>query len=383
MKTILHVENAYYVTGAYKALLSFCRAYPARHIWVLPKGSTVVSEIRKEFKVYELPFVEISRSPVKLIKYLPALWLNAYRLKKIMNTEDPDLIHINDLYNLVPYIAQIGARRKRPVFVHARMLQKSFPARIYQFWVHWHLRRADAIIAVSQAVKADWGNRPKVEVIYDPIEVKEKLPAYSFTSLPSRPFRFLYLANYIPGKGQEDALQAVKLLSDKGVVDYKVAFYGGTMGLESNREYKASLQTFVTLNKLEAFVEINDAVTDVEAAMKAHHAVLHFSYSESFGMVCYEALYYGLPVISSDCGGPAEMMEPGVSGLLLPVGDTNGFAVAMQQLMESKDACIKLSRNAAAYIRSHFNGDETGKLKALIQRLAGNKVYKITADMPE
>lgn len=376
MKIILHVENALYVTGAYKALLSFCRAYPARHIWILPKGSTVVSEIQKEFKVYELPFVEISRSPARLIKYLPALWMNAQRLKKIIDTETPDLIHINDLYNLVPYIAQSRAKKKLPVFIHARMLQKSFPAPIYQFWVRWHLRRADAIVAVSQAVKADWGHRAEVEVIYDPIEVKERLPPYRFTSLPPQPFRFLYLANYIPGKGQGDALQAVKMLRDKGIINFKVGFYGGTMGLQSNKEYKDSLQAFVALNKLEAFAEINAAVTDVEAVMKAHHAVLHFSHSESFGMVCYEALYYGLPVISSDCGGPAEMMEPDVSGILLPVGDINGFAAAMQRLMEDKEECIKLSHNAAAYVRSRFNGNEVDKLEKLIQCLINGSHIK-------
>src|SRR3712207_7200870 len=50
MKTILHIENAYGVTGAYKALFSFCKSFTeVRHVWVLPRGSVVVPEVRKHF----------------------------------------------------------------------------------------------------------------------------------------------------------------------------------------------------------------------------------------------------------------------------------------------------------------------------------------------
>ena len=98
--------------------------------------------------------------------------------------------------------------------------------------------------------------------------------------------------------------------------------------------------------------------------MKDYDAVLHFSHSESFGMVCYEALYYGLPVISADCGGPAEMMVPGVSGILLPVGDVAGFAAAMERLINDEGYRGGLSKEAAAFVRHKF-GNGPGQLSAI------------------
>lgn len=367
--TILHIDNSPVVTGAYKALLSWCTAATEfRHIWVLPAGSAVADEVRKQFVVYELPFVEIGRSAHKLLRYLPALWLNGRRLRKIVLKEQVQLIHANDLYNLTPYVGRIGLGKKLPIAVHARMLRRSFPGRIYDAWVNLHLKRASAIIAVSEAIKNDWRNDSRVKLVYDPIDIKERLPAYSFRKEPGEAFRFLYLANYISGKGQDDALKAVRLLKEKGVSDFHVSFYGGTMQLEKNEVYKSGLEQYAKEQGLSNLVSFQGPVQDVEAVMKAHHALLHFSRSESFGMVCYEGLYYGLPVISTDCGGPAEMMQPDVSGILLPVGAVEAYAEKMKALMEDPELCQQLSHNASLFVRNKFK-DGAAELSAIFAGL--------------
>jgi glycosyltransferase involved in cell wall biosynthesis len=366
---ILHIDNSTAVTGAYKALMSWCMATPEfEHVWVLPEGSDVVADAKSKFSVHTLPFVEIGRSPAKLLRYLPALFRNGRRLARLVKAERIDLLHANDLYNLTPYVARKRNGTKLPLIVHARMLKRSFPARIYDFWVRWHLRRADAVIAVSEAIKTDWGEDAGVQVIYDPIEVREKLPEYRFGRQATEPFRFLYLANYIQGKGQQDALAAVRLLKDEGRTDIRIDFHGGTMGLEKNEIYKRSLQDYATANGLNNLVSFGGASDNVEALMKSYHSLLHLSHAESFGMVCYEALYYGLPVISTDCGGPAEMMDPGVSGILLPVGDIAGIAGAMKDLVEHPDRCARMSVASRSFIRERFRA--TDDLALLFSGLA-------------
>ncbi len=356
---ILHIDNSPAVTGAYKALLSWCLQHPEwEHVWVLPNGSAIAEEVSKHYKVYQLPFVEIGKSPAKILGYLPALWQNGKRFKAILNTENPDLVHANDLYNLLPYTARNIKGRKLPLVVHARMLQQSFPTPIYRFWKKWHLNRADGIVAVSQAIKRDWDNSEKVTVIYDPITITENLPPYSFTYTEGEPFRFLYLANYIAGKGQDDALQSIKILRDRGVIGFKVDFYGGTTGLAKNEAYKKTLETYVLENGLSDIVTFHGPVQDVEAVMKKYHALLHFSRAESFGMVCYEALYYGMPVISSDCGGPAEMMVNGKTGYLLPLHDIEAYADAMQNFIALPGIAQEFSEQAKAYVIKHVSNDK-------------------------
>jgi glycosyltransferase involved in cell wall biosynthesis len=49
---------------------------------------------------------------------------------------------------------------------------------------------------------------------------------------------------------------------------------------------------------------------------------------ETFGVVLVEALATGIPVISTHCGGPEEIVEPGL-GTLVDRDDDEGLAAAM------------------------------------------------------
>ncbi len=61
-----------------------------------------------------------------------------------------------------------------------------------------------------------------------------------------------------------------------------------------------------------------------------------------------EALALGLPVIATDCpvGGCRMYIEPGVNGLLVPVGDTQAMADAMCRLAKDTELAKKMSENA-------------------------------------
>jgi glycosyltransferase involved in cell wall biosynthesis len=372
--TILHIDNSVAVTGAYKALLSWCLQNPQwRHVWILPEGSAISADASKHFQVYELPFVEIGRSVSRLLKYLPALWFNARKVKAIIQKEQPDLLHANDLYNMVLYTARRMNKPKLPLVVHARMLKRSFPARIYDFWKQWHLSHAQGVVAVSKAIRNDWDNNERVQVIYDPIAIQEQHTPYRFEYREGEPFRFLYLANYMVGKGQDDALKAIKMLKERGVTDFVVDFYGGTSGLDKNAAYKQQLESFAKEHGLDDVVSFHGEVKDVEAVMKQYHTLLHFSFAESFGMVCYEALYYGLPVISSDCGGPAEMIEHGETGYLMPLHDIGAYADAMQNLISLPGLAYGFTEKSRGYLEASVQS-HSGELSHYFEQVVNRQV---------
>ncbi|MRX72998.1 glycosyltransferase [Bacillus lacus] len=69
---------------------------------------------------------------------------------------------------------------------------------------------------------------------------------------------------------------------------------------------------------------------------------------EGMPNVVIEAMAMGVPVISTNCptGGPAELIDDGVNGLLVPVGDLDAMIEAMCKVAGSSILAKKLGRNA-------------------------------------
>ncbi|MCM1336629.1 MAG: glycosyltransferase [Candidatus Amulumruptor caecigallinarius] len=79
--------------------------------------------------------------------------------------------------------------------------------------------------------------------------------------------------------------------------------------------------------------------------------LVHSSKYEGFGLVLVEAMIQKVPVVATDCpSGPAEVLDGGKAGILVPVGDTRTMARAM--LVLATDPGWRAPLAIAAYNRS-------------------------------
>lgn len=76
--------------------------------------------------------------------------------------------------------------------------------------------------------------------------------------------------------------------------------------------------------------------------------VMPHTWREPFGLIAVEALAAGRPVIASRLGGPAEIVEDGVSGLLVPPGDPHALRAAIDGLLGDPDRLAAMSQAARA-----------------------------------
>ena len=74
--------------------------------------------------------------------------------------------------------------------------------------------------------------------------------------------------------------------------------------------------------------------------------------SEGFGLVFQEAGACAKPVIGSDISGCRDAVIDGATGLLVPPGDANALAAAMQRVLQEPGLAEELGNNALHFLRA-------------------------------
>jgi glycosyltransferase involved in cell wall biosynthesis len=78
---------------------------------------------------------------------------------------------------------------------------------------------------------------------------------------------------------------------------------------------------------------------------------------ESFGMVILEAMRHSKAVICSDFGGMKEVVEDGVTGLVVPAGDAPALANAMERLLGDADARRRMGEAGYRRLKARFSAE--------------------------
>jgi len=351
---ILILDNSKAVTGAMKAIINSTSQLRSSYVfrYIIPKGSTTRAWYRQG-EVFELNMIELSNRSGAIISYIPMLIVNAFRLKKFVKQQNIDLIHVNDLYNLIPVVARFFGSRA-PYVCHVRFMPERFPKSLFDFWLNVNLKHASKVVVVSEALKKKLPPHEKIVVVYDGYDFNKSVGATSGGST------FLYLSNTIPGKGQDHALRAF-INVHKQLPQWKLRFVGGDMGLQKNKEYLSGLKKTAHDAGIDDRVEWQGFTDNVASQYRAADIVLNFSESESFSMSSLEALSCGRPLIVTDCGGPSEIVQHEVTGILVPNRDVKAMERAMIRLATDAQLRTILGRNAETDMRKRFDVTQTAK----------------------
>jgi N-acetyl-alpha-D-glucosaminyl L-malate synthase BshA len=114
---------------------------------------------------------------------------------------------------------------------------------------------------------------------------------------------------------------------------------------------------------------------DALPALLAPATVFALSSSEeAFGLSALEAMACGTPVVATDVGGVSEVLEDGVSGLLVPADDADAFAHALADLVGDRDRAQAMGQEARRQARERFDRETVVSLyEDLYHRVLGRK----------
>lgn len=212
-------------------------------------------------------------------------------------------------------------------------------------------RDADALVAATPRDRADlvWhtgAEAKKIRVVpcgVDPVHFKphDLDAAREMLDLPPAPHRFVLLVGRIePLKGIDALVQAIAMLHERHPSwreRLSALVVGG--GNEAERPRWNTEQK--RLHALRTQLGVADAVRFVGAQPQSRLPLFYAaadvvtmpSHYESFGMAALEGLSCGRPVVATSAGGPACIVEDGVSGLLTPPDNPEALADRLERLL--------------------------------------------------
>ncbi len=282
------------------------------------------------------------------------------RLMRYIICHRIDLVHVHSRRDfVVGTLAVAGARLwlrpqgRRPVLVLHAHLAKALgsPSRLSGRLFEWG---SDAVVAVSEVVRSLLIGVHRVSpalittipngvdlTLYDPpvtIRSAWRAALREQWGVP-RNAAVVGMVGRLDAKGQKVLLTAAPLLLAQFPQIYFV-FVGpeGETGCREDLRHLAERSRFLERLILPGPSEA------IPACLAAFDVLVHLPAQEAFGLVLAEAMALGVPVVATETGGCAEVVEDEVTGLLVRLEDQSDLLAALSRLLDEDHGAALRSR---------------------------------------
>jgi GalNAc-alpha-(1->4)-GalNAc-alpha-(1->3)-diNAcBac-PP-undecaprenol alpha-1,4-N-acetyl-D-galactosaminyltransferase len=276
----------------------------------------------------------VNGSRVRLLSLVQVLG-GVMRLRRLIRTSRPNsVLSFIDVSNVCTIVAAAG------LGVRVVVAERTHPALRLSMGASWRLLRrlcyryADLVIAQTHDAAAwlERNCRARVRVI--PNALRE-LPSLVCEREPL----IIAVGRLTAEKGFDLLLRAFARLQRR-FPEWRVAIVGE--GAERDALLKLREELHLTQR-----VELLGEVREVDRWLARASLLVHPSRREGFPNAVLEAMGMGVAVISADCrAGPAELIDDGINGRLVPVDDVETLELVMMELMASAASREALGREA-------------------------------------
>jgi len=225
---------------------------------------------------------------------------------------------------------------------------------------------ADRLIAATPAERAQlinlYGADPaKISVISPGVDLRRFEPqpqcrAKKQLGIPYEQHLALFVGRIEPLKGVDTLLEAASILKEQhpaALKNVRIGIIGGNPAAPDDDMRR--LQRLHAQLNLAGVVEFLGARE--QSLLPNYYAaadmVVMPSHYESFGMVALEAMAMGTPVIASNVGGLAHLVQDGATGYLIPPRQPHLLAERMRRLLTNEPLRQQLAAQAREYARRY------------------------------
>jgi glycosyltransferase involved in cell wall biosynthesis len=277
----------------------------------------------------------------------------------------------NDINVMTLLIAKLLGNQARVVLsIHSHLSSQlagsvglsRVKAKIVLWLLKLNIHRAHALIAVSNGVADDFGNwfpklKGRLHVVYNPV-IAPKLHRLMTQPLincpvPNNEPWILFVGRFVHAKGIDILLDAFERIA--GSTSAHLVLVG-------DGPLKPNFATAETVTKLRERIHFVGFQANPLPWMRQAQVLVLPSRHEGLGNVLIEAMACGTQVIAADCpSGPAEILENGRYGQLVPARDSEQLAKAIlntltnsyhvsPDLLRGRAECFSSGTSANAYL---------------------------------
>ncbi len=236
-------------------------------------------------------------------------------------------------------------------------------------WIVWSLGRffPHKIITNSNAVGNIFPGNERGETVYNGIDLSDYDPGVNGLKVRSmfdigKETKLIGTVGHLaPLKGFEELIEAMVKVIREGC-NVKLVIVGDAI-YQNSESYKQKLLSLVCSVGLQDRVIFTGFREDIPEILASFDIFVLPSRSEGFGRVNLEAMAMGKPVISTNVGGIPEVVLDGVTGILVPPGNSRELAHAIMKLLNDRELRESLGREGRRRVEEHFT------LQAHVQRI--------------
>jgi glycosyltransferase involved in cell wall biosynthesis len=298
----------------------------------------------------------------------------ALKLSRVLRELNPDVVHAHDPHAVAMTAMALSmlGRDRRPAFVVARRVDFHLKQNSFS---RWKYKLAECVVCSSNAIRAmvieDGIPDDRAITVYEGVDVDRiaDIPAADVHTelwLPPHAPVVGNVAALVAHKGQRYLIEAVPVIVHR-LPDVQVLLFG-------EGELRSQLQRQIKALGLDHHVRLVGFQPNVLALIKSLDVFVMSSITEGLGTSILDAMASSKPVVATDAGGIPEVVEHGVTGLLVPAQKPAAMAEAILRLLNDAPLRTQMGNAGLERVRARFSVDRmVDQTLAVYERVAGRR----------
>ncbi len=300
----------------------------------------------------------------------------AWRFARLVKQLAPDVIHAHDPHAVAMAALALslgtatGKGTRPPALIASRRVD--FPLKGNSF-SRWKYRQVDCFLAASDAIRlilaADGIPAARAITVHEGIDLGHvaavpPVDVHEAFWLPHHAPVVGNVAALVAHKGQRHLVEAAQLVVQQ-IPDARFVILG-------EGELRDQLEHQIRHHHLEKHVLLPGFRTDVIGCMKSFDVFVMSSVNEGLGTALLDALACARPVVATRTGGIPEIVDDGVTGILVAPRDHAALASAIVCMLQDRALGERLGAAGSARVAARFSAERmVAETARVYERVAG------------